>query len=312
VRLPVLVTLAQHRGPAFWNLACPDFQLEQPMIDVVLPSRSLIEDDVKRALTEDIGSGDLTAQLVPDVTARAELRTREDGVLAGSAWFEEVFRQIDARVQIIWNVQDGARIVAGSVLCRLQGPARALLTGERAALNFLQTLSGTATRTARYAEAVHGTRARVLDTRKTIPGLRRAQKYAVVCGGGHNHRMGLYDAVLIKENHIAAAGSVAAALAQARALVMADTLVEIEVENLAQLRAALAAGATRILLDNFDLPGLAAAVRETAGRATLEASGGVTLENIRAIAETGVDFISVGSLTKHVQAIDLSMRFLTP
>jgi nicotinate-nucleotide pyrophosphorylase (carboxylating) len=280
------------------------------MIDVVLPSRNLIEDDVKRALVEDVGSGDLTAQLVPDVTARAELRTREDGVLAGTAWFDEVFRQIDARVQITWHAQDCARIVAGTVLCHVQGSARALLTGERTALNFLQTLSGTATRTARYAEAVRGTRARVLDTRKTIPGLRRAQKYAVTCGGGHNHRMGLYDAVLIKENHVTAAGSMQAALAQARSLVTADTPVEIEVETLAQLRVALAAGASRILLDNFDLPGLGAAVRETAGRAALEASGGVTLDNIRAIAETGVDFISVGSLTKHVQAIDLSMRFL--
>lgn len=280
------------------------------MVDVVLPSRTLIEEDVKRALAEDIGSGDLTAQLVPDVAVRAELRTREDAVLAGNAWFDEVFRQIDSRVQTAWTVQDGARIVAGTVLCRLTGPARALLTGERTALNFLQTLSGTATCTARYAEAVRGTPARVLDTRKTLPGLRRAQKYAVACGGGHNHRMGLYDAVLIKENHIAAAGSVQAALQQARALVPADTLVEIEIENLTQLRVALAAGATRILLDNFDLPDLRAAVRETARRATLEASGGVTLDNIRAIAETGVDFVSVGSLTKHVQAIDLSMRFL--
>lgn len=282
------------------------------MSNVVLPSHTLIEGDVQRALAEDIGSGDLTAQLVPDVAARAELRAREEGMLCGSAWFSEVFRQIDARVQIAWNVHDGARFVANTVLCRLQGPARALLTGERTALNFLQTLAGTATRTARYVEAVRGTPARVLDTRKTIPGLRRAQKYAVACGGGHNHRMGLYDAVLIKENHVTAAGSVEEALRQARATVAADTMVEIEVEDLTQLRAALAAGATRILLDNFDLPGLGAAVRETAGRATLEASGGVTLDNIGAIAATGVDFISVGSLTKHVQAIDLSMRFLSP
>ena len=282
------------------------------MIDVVLPPRALIESDVERALAEDVGSGDLTARLVPDVAAQAELRTREDGVLCGRTWFDEVFRQVDPRVQVAWNVPDGARIVAGSVLCRLRGPARALLTGERTALNFLQTLSGTATRTAHYVDAVRGTRAKVLDTRKTLPGLRRAQKYAVACGGGQNHRMGLFDAVLIKENHVTAAGSVAAALAQARALVAPDTMVEIEVENLDQLRAALAAGATRILLDNFDLPGLVAAVRATAGRAALEASGGVTLDNIAAIAATGVDFISVGSLTKHVQATDLSLRFLPP
>lgn len=282
------------------------------MTEAVLPPRSVIESDVQRALAEDVGSGDLTARLVPDVTAQAELRTREDGVLCGRAWFDEVFRQIDARVQVTWNVPDGARFIAGGTLCRLRGPARALLTGERTALNFLQTLSGTATRTAHYVEAVRGTPARVLDTRKTIPGLRRAQKYAVVCGGGQNHRLGLYDAVLIKENHIAAAGSVAAALARARALVTADTLVEIEVENLDQLRAALAAGATRILLDNFDLPDLGNAVRAAAGRAALEASGGVTLENIAAIAATGVDFISVGSLTKNVRATDLSLRFLPP
>jgi nicotinate-nucleotide pyrophosphorylase (carboxylating) len=282
------------------------------MTNAVLPPREVIESDVQRALAEDIGSGDLTARLVPDEDARAEVHTRETGVLCGCAWFDEVFRQIDARVKVAWQVTDGERFIAGAVFCQLRGPARALLTGERSALNFLQTLSGTATRTARYVEAVRGTRARVLDTRKTLPGLRRAQKYAVTRGGGHNHRMGLYDAVLIKENHIAAAGSVAAALRQARAQVPTGTMVEIEIETLDQLRAALAAGATRILLDNFDLPRMAAAVRETAGRAVLEASGGVTLDNIRTIAETGVDFISVGGLTKHVQAIDLSMRFLRP
>jgi nicotinate-nucleotide pyrophosphorylase (carboxylating) len=275
-----------------------------------LPLRALIEDDVRRALAEDIGPGDLTAQLIPDVQAHAELLTREDAVLCGTAWFDEVFRQLDARVHITWRKHDGERVTANAVLCRLDGPARALLTGERSALNFLQTLSGTATLTARYVDAVHGTHAKVLDTRKTLPGLRRAQKYAVTCGGGHNHRLGLYDAVLIKENHIAAAGSVAAALAQARAAVATDVLVEIEVENLDQLCEALSAGTTRILLDNFDPDRLTAAVRETAGRATLEASGGVTLDNIRAIAETGVDFISVGSLTKHLRAIDLSLRFL--
>jgi nicotinate-nucleotide pyrophosphorylase (carboxylating) len=275
-----------------------------------LPPRALIEDDVRRALAEDIGSGDLTAQLVPDAQAHAELVTREDAVLCGTAWCDEVFRQLDARVRMTWLKHDGERVTANAVLCRLDGPARTLLSGERSALNFLQTLSGTATLAARYADAVRGTHAKVLDTRKTIPGLRRAQKYAVTCGGGRNHRLGLYDAVLIKENHIAAAGSVTAALAQARASVATDVLIEIEVETLDQLRDALSAGAARVLLDNFDLKGLTAAVRETAGRATLEASGGITLDNIRAIAETGVDYISVGSLTKHLRAVDLSFRVL--
>lgn len=268
-----------------------------------------IPDTVERALLEDIGSGDLTASLVPDTAARAELVTHEDAVLCGTAWADEVFRQLDTRVRVTWLRRDGERIVAGSVIAYFEGPARALLTGERCALNFLQTLSGTATQATRYAEALRGTHCKVLDTRKTIPGLRRAQKYAVSCGGGHNHRLGLYDAVLIKENHITAAGSVTTALAQARAAVATGISIEIEVENLNQLREALNAGATRVLLDNFDLKGLAAAVRETAGQATLEASGGITLDNIHAIAETGVDYISVGSLTKHVRAIDLSLRF---
>ncbi len=267
-----------------------------------------IDHDVRRALAEDVGGGDLTAALVPDKSADAELVTREDAVLCGTAWFDAVFHQLDARVVIDWRAQDGARVRAGAVLCRLHGPARAILTGERTALNFLQTLSGTATRTARYVEAVHGTHARILDTRKTIPGLRHAQKYAVTCGGGHNHRMGLYDAVLIKENHIAAAGGVAAALAAARRVAPAGVLIEIEVETLAQLDQALAAGATRILLDNFELDSLRAAVRATAGRAELEASGGMALTNVRAVAETGVDYISVGGLTKHVEAVDLSLR----
>jgi nicotinate-nucleotide pyrophosphorylase (carboxylating) len=273
-----------------------------------LPPRALIEDDVRRALAEDIGTGDLTAQLVPDAQAHAELVTREDAVLCGTAWFDEVFRQLDARVRSTWLKHDGERVMANSLLCRLDGPARALLSGERSALNFLQTLSGTATLAARYADAVHGTRAKVLDTRKTLPGLRRAQKYAVTCGGGHNHRLGLYDAVLIKENHVAAAGSIAAALQQARSALAMTVPVEIEVENLGQLREALSAGATHVLLDNFDLAGLTAAVRETAGRATLEASGGITLDNIHAVANTGVDYISVGGLTKHLRAIDLSFR----
>ena len=270
-----------------------------------------ITDSVARALAEDIGSGDITAGLIPEqTTAQAAVVCREAAVLCGRLWFDEVFRQLDARVQIVWHAQDGDRIHPDQTLCELRGLARALLTGERTALNFLQTLSGTATQTRAYVDAVRGTRATILDTRKTIPGLRTAQKYAVTCGGGQNHRMGLYDAVLIKENHIAAAGSVPAALAQARAAVASEVLAEIEVETMDQLRAALSAGATRILLDNFDLEQLNHAVREAAGRAKLEASGGITLDNICAIAQTGVDFISVGSLTKHIHAIDLSMRFL--
>jgi len=255
-----------------------------------------------------VGSGDLTAGLVPDTAAHAELITREDAVLCGTTWVDSVFNQLDSRVQVIWLKRDGEHITAGTVIAQLQGPVRALLTGERCALNFLQMLSGTATQTAHFVDALRGTPARILDTRKTIPGMRRAQKYAVACGGGHNHRMGLYDAVLIKENHIRAAGSVTNALALARAAGTDDCPIEIEVENLDQLHEALRAGAVRILLDNFNLDKLADAVRETAGRATLEASGGITLDNIRAVANTGVDFISVGSLTKNLHAIDLSLR----
>lgn len=266
---------------------------------------------VQRALAEDVGSGDLTALLIPhDRLAEARVVSREDAVLCGIAWFDEVFRQLEPRVHVTWSAQDGERVRADQTLCTLAGPARALLTGERTALNFLQTLSGTATLTRRYVEAVHGTSAVILDTRKTLPGLRLAQKYAVTCGGGQNHRMGLYDAILIKENHLQASGSVTAALAAARSVAGADVLVEIEVENLKQLQEALAAGAQRLLLDNFDLSGLRQAVVDTRGRARLEASGGITLDNVRAIAETGVDFISVGELTKNLSAIDLSMRFL--
>lgn len=268
-----------------------------------------IRASVQNALAEDIGSGDITAGLIPEQTpAQATVISRETAILCGRPWFDEVFRQLDTRVQIVWHARDGDRIEADQPLCDLSGPARSLLSGERTALNFLQTLSGTATQTRAYVDAVRGTRAVILDTRKTLPGLRAAQKYAVTCGGGHNHRLGLYDAVLIKENHIAAAGSVRAVLARARAAVAPDITIEIEVESLDQLHEALGAGATRALLDNFDLARLTAAVRETAGRATLEASGGITLDNIRAIAETGVDFISVGGLTKHVRAIDLSLR----
>lgn len=273
----------------------------------------LLPDDiagcVQRALAEDIGSGDLTATLI-DANARAaaQVIAREEAVLCGSAWFEEVFRQLDAGIRVSWHAQDGDAIHASHVLCRLEGRARGLLSGERTALNFLQTLSGTATTARRYAEAVKNTRAVILDTRKTLPGLRGAQKYAVRVGGARNHRLGLFDGMLIKENHITAAGGIAAAIAAARRQ-DAKVPVEIEVETLEQLRAAIAAGADIVLLDNFDLDGLRAAVRETAGRTKLEASGGVDLERVRAIAATGVDYISVGALTKHLHAVDLSMRF---
>ncbi len=267
---------------------------------------------VRRALAEDVGRSDLTANLIPvEARARAQVITREDAILCGTAWFDEVFNEVDERLQITWHATDGEAIHAGQVLCAVEGPARGLLTGERAALNFLQLLSGTATQTRRYVEAVRGTGAVILDTRKTVPGLRRAQKYAVTCGGGQNHRMGLYDAILIKENHIAAAGSVAAALQQARNTAPENTPIEIEVENLEQLREALAAGANHLLLDNFTPDLLRIGVKEAHGRAKLEASGGITLENVRAIAETGVDFISVGSLTKNVTAVDLSLRILS-
>jgi len=269
-----------------------------------------IFDSVRRALKEDIGSGDCTAALIPaDKQAEAEVITRSAAVLCGSAWFDEVFRQVDNRVQLRWNVQDGDSIQTGQTLCVLRGPARALLTGERTALNFLQLLSGTATQTRKYVEAVRGTRAIILDTRKTVPGLRRAQKYAVVCAGGQNHRLGLFDAILIKENHIEAAGSITAALRVAKVSAPPGITVEIEVENLEQLRETLQAGAERILLDNFNIQQLNNAVRETNGRAKLEASGGISLSNIRAVAETGVDFISIGDITKNVSAVDLSLRF---
>ncbi len=269
-----------------------------------------ITETVQRALVEDVGRGDLTAQLIPaENQAQAQVITREDAVLCGTVWFDEVFRQVDSRIRVTWRARDGEGISAGQVLCALDGPARGMLTGERTALNFLQLLSATATRTHRYVEAIRGTRAAILDTRKTVPGLRRAQKYAVACGGGQNHRLGLYDAILIKENHIAAAGSITAALRAARAAAPVGTMIEIEVENLEQLREALAAGAEHLLLDNFRLDALLAAVAETRGRTKLEASGGITLDNIRAIADTGVDYISVGELTKSIKAVDLSMRF---
>jgi len=270
-----------------------------------------ITETVRRALAEDVGAGDLTAALIPaDARAEAQVITREDAVLCGTAWFDEVFRQVDERIRVVWLVKDGDAIRAGQTLCNASGPARGLLTGERVALNFLQLLSGTATRTRQYVDAVRGTKTIVLDTRKTVPGLRRAQKYAVACGGAQNHRLGLYDAILIKENHVAAAGSITAALEAARHSAPKGVSVEIEVENIGQLREALAAGADRLLLDNFSVEELKAAVAETRGRAKLEASGGIDLSNIRAFAETGVDFISIGDITKNVRALDLSMRFV--
>ncbi len=269
-----------------------------------------IERQVRQALDEDLGSGDLTAALVPAGSrARCEVISRQDAVLCGAPWFEALFRTLDPGVHIHWQCAEGERVAAGQVLARLEGPARALLSGERTALNFLQTLSGTATRARRYADAVADLPVRILDTRKTLPGLRLAQKYAVRTGGCHNHRFGLFDAILIKENHIAAAGGLAAAVAAARRL-QPELPVEVEVENRAELEAALAAGAERILLDNFDLPELEAAVAVTAGRARLEASGGIGLDEVRAVALTGVDNISVGDLTKDVEAVDLSLRFL--
>jgi nicotinate-nucleotide pyrophosphorylase (carboxylating) len=269
-----------------------------------------VSETVRRALAEDVGPGDLTAALIPaDTRVEAQVITREDAVLCGTAWFDEVFRQVDDRIRVVWLIKDGDAIRAGQTLCSATGPARGLLTGERTALNFLQLLSGTATRTRQYVDAVRGTKTIVLDTRKTVPGLRRAQKYAVACGGAQNHRMGLYDAILIKENHIAAAGSIKTALDAARHSAPVGISVEIEVENIGQLREALAANADRLLLDNFSVEELKAAVAETRGQAKLEASGGIDLSNIRAFAETGVDYISIGDMTKTVKAVDLSMRF---
>ena len=269
-----------------------------------------IKECVQRALAEDLGSGDRSAALIPrDTLAQARVISREYAIVCGRAWFDEVFRQLDVHVALTWEVQDSDAVQAGQTLCTLRGPARALLSGERTALNFLQTLSATASTTRTYVDAVRATAAIILDTRKTLPGLRQAQKYAVTCGGGQNHRMGLFDAILIKENHIRASGSISAALAAARAANGEGMVIEVEVENLEQLGEALAAGAQRLLLDNFDLAALHSAVAITAGRARLEASGGITLTNLRATAETGVDYISVGSLTKNLRAIDLSMRF---
>jgi nicotinate-nucleotide pyrophosphorylase (carboxylating) len=268
-----------------------------------------IETDVRRALEEDLGSGDISAALIPaERIWKASVISRENAILCGRNWFDAVFYHVDSEVDIRWYAHDGDAIAPDQQLCTLKGRARSLLSGERAALNFLQTLSGTATVAHAYASRVEGLATRILDTRKTIPGLRRAQKYAVRCGGCHNHRLGLYDAFLIKENHIAAAGSIAAAIQAARALDK-KLPVEIEVEDLDGLAQALQAGADRVLLDNFAIDALREAVAFNAGRAELEASGGITLDNLRDYADTGVHYISIGALTKHLRAIDLSMRF---
>ncbi len=268
-----------------------------------------IERNVLNALAEDIGGGDLTALLTPAARRAVGIVTsREKAVLCGTVWFESCLRHLDAEAQIRWLAKDGNTIEADQVVCEIAADTRALLTAERAALNFLQLLSGTATQTRVYVNAVAGTRAKIVDTRKTLPGLRLAQKYAVKCGGGTNHRLGLYDGILIKENHIIAAGGITPALEHARSIASGKAFIQIEVETLEQLAEALDAGARMILLDNMDLAQMRQAVGLNAGRAELEASGGVRLDTVRAIAETGVDRISIGTLTKDVRAIDLSLR----
>ena len=272
--------------------------------------REALAANVAVAIAEDVGTGDRTGLLVPaDRHARARVIVREDAVLCGTPWFDACMRAVDPALRVTWQQQEGDRMAPDSVVCEIEGPARSLLTAERPSLNFLQLLSGVATATARYVGVIAGTRASVLDTRKTMPGLRLAQKYAVRIGGGENQRLALYDGILIKENHIAAAGGVTAALRAAQAL-NAGVSIQVEVETLAQLDEALAAGATSVLLDNFDTPAMREAVRVTAGRALLEVSGGVNIDTIRAFAETGVDRISVGALTKDVRATDYSLRIV--
>lgn len=267
-----------------------------------------IEANVRRALLEDVGSGDITAQLIPaERLAKATIITRDDCVISGTAWVDAVFRQLDPRVAVHWQVKDGDRGTANQALFHLEGPARSLLTGERSALNFLQLLSGVATHARHLADLVTDTQVKLLDTRKTLPGLRLAQKYAVTCGGCHNHRIGLYDAFLIKENHIAASGGIAEAIAAARRIAPGKP-VEIEVESLDELQQALEAGADIVMLDELNLDEMREAVRLNAGKAKLEASGGISESTLRAIAETGVDYISIGAMTKDVKAVDLSMR----
>jgi nicotinate-nucleotide pyrophosphorylase (carboxylating) len=269
-----------------------------------------IERNVAAALAEDVGAGDWTAMLTPEGrTAHAHVICRATAVLCGRAWFELCMRRLDPDVAVTWHAREGDKVEGGTRVCDLEGDTRALLTGERTSLNFLQTLSAVATVTRRYVDAVAGTRAAIVDTRKTLPGLRLAQKYAVRVGGGVNHRLGLYDGMLVKENHIAAAGGVTPALEQARRVAPPGVWIQVEVETLAQLEEALRARATMILLDNMTVDEMREAVKITAGRAQLEASGGITFENVRQIAETGVDRISIGGLTKDIKAVDLSMRF---
>lgn len=273
-------------------------------------SDAIIAEQVKNALAEDIGQGDLTAQLIPENTeVTATILCRDAAVVCGVDWVNSVFQQLDPTIVIEWQVQDGERVEANTTLANITGNARHILSGERCALNFLQTLSGVATTTAEYVQALAGAQTRILDTRKTIPGLRLAQKYAVLCGGGCNHRVGLYDAILIKENHIIAAGSISNAVAQARR-VNNQVMVEIEVENLDELQQALNAGVDRIMLDNMDCDTMRRAVAVANRQVELEASGGVGIAELQQIAATGVDFISIGALTKHIKAIDLSMRFI--
>jgi nicotinate-nucleotide pyrophosphorylase (carboxylating) len=271
---------------------------------------SQVQADVRRALDEDVGSGDLTASLVPAAQrATATIICRDAAVICGRPWIDEVLRQVAPSAQARWHVAEGGRCQPGDKVVAIEGPARELLTAERTCLNFLQTLSAVATHTAQYVDAVRGTRAAILDTRKTLPGLRVAQKYAVRCGGGKNHRMGLYDAVLIKENHITAAGGITAAVRAARALTQPVAFIQVEVETLNQLQEALDAGVTMVLLDNMPVATIQAAHRMAAGRCSLEVSGGVTLQTVREMAETGVDRISVGALIKDIKAVDFSMRF---
>jgi len=273
------------------------------------PDPRAVAECVQRALAEDVGAGDLTADIIPAADqARAQVLCRERAVICGAPWFEEVFHQLDPAVRVHWLVGEGDEVAPDTTVCRLAGPTRALLTGERTALNFLQTLSATATAARARVAEIAGTGARLLDTRKTLPGLRVAQKYAVRCGGGHNHRQGLYDGILIKENHIAATGSIGAAVQLARQR-HPGIPIEVEVEDLSELDAAIAAGADIALLDNFDPDALRAAVARAAGRLCLEASGGIDREGLQAVAATGVDYVSVGALTKNVRAVDLSMRF---
>jgi nicotinate-nucleotide pyrophosphorylase (carboxylating) len=287
-----------------------EFPTNQPMTK---PSKAQIQDQVVLALAEDIGTGDLTASLISESErARATLICREDAVACGRDWINAVFEALDPSAQIDWHCQDGEDLKAGEIWCVIEGSARAVLSGERTALNFAQLLASTATATRTLVRQLQGTNAQLLDTRKTVPGLRLAQKYAVQCGGGSNHRLGLYDGILIKENHIRSAGSIAAALTAAQAHVGTVDLIEVEVETLDELSQALNAGARRIMLDNFSLADMRAAVEHNQGQAKLEASGNVNAQTIREIALTGVDFISCGEITKNVSAVDLSLQFDQP